>query len=247
MKKTQTLKKSLKNKINKNLALYSAVAGAVALAADSSKAEIIYTDIDPDAVLSTSGDVFQIDFEQSGTNQFTIVLQFNEQSIHGTKHWIANQVAIIADTPNASWRSDISSSPGYGSGALALNKGQFVYVPNAYWGRREAFTDNMAGYSTMLGNQNGDFINSTNKFVGAKFKISGNTHYGWINVQVNSNATKVTITGYAYNSAPDGNIKAGILIVPEPNSLFLLALGALGLSQLRKKRAHGNFRDKKMD
>ena len=233
MKETLTLKKSLTS--NKNLAFYSAVAGAVALAADPSNADMVYTDIDPDAVLSTSGAVFDIDFEQSGTNQFTIALQFNEQTLHSTKQWIANQAAIISDTPNASWRSDVTTSPGYGSGALALFNGQPVDSPNAYWGRREDFTNNMANYSTLLGYQNGNFINSTNKFVGAKFKIAGNTHYGWINVQINQDATKVTITGYAYNSDPGGNIRAGTLDAPEPNALFLLALGAMGINHLRKK------------
>jgi hypothetical protein len=101
-----------------------------------------------------------------------------------------------------------------------------------------SFTGNSAGY---MRDGNG-FVGSgwttgDDGFLGVIFDIGGNTHYGYVEVNVSSNPgtngdfdNVGTILSYAYESTPD-------TAVPEPGSLGLLALGAVGLLSRRKKSA----------
>jgi hypothetical protein len=52
------------------------------------------------------------------------------------------------------------------------------------------------------------------KYIGVKFDISGNTHYGWIRVDADLSTTtpsawSITIKDFAYQSIPDSSILAG--------------------------------------
>ena len=57
--------------------------------------------------------------------------------------------------------------------------------------------------------------NSENdKFLGCKFKISGNVHYGWVRISselVGNSNFKLTIQDFAYESTPNQAISAGEL------------------------------------
>jgi len=72
------------------------------------------------------------------------------------------------------------------------------------------------------------FFYASIKFLGVKFKIGTNTHYGWVNVHAGDLATNAVITDYAYEDIPCEGIGAGH-IIPEAGSLALLARGATGL------------------
>jgi hypothetical protein len=95
---------------------------------------------------------------------------------------------------------------------------------------------------------------STNRYLGFKFKIDGQFHYGWARLSVSTPAHgpyKATLTGYAYETIPNKGIVAGQESGPaeigeninkvNPTSAFrsaslgLLGLGAAGLLIWRKK------------
>ena len=70
-----------------------------------------------------------------------------------------------------------------------------------------------------------------NRFIGVKFQIKGQTHYGWIRVTVKS-AHNATITEYGYETIAGKSLKAGLK--SNNPSLGDLAAGENGLSVWRK-------------
>ena len=97
--------------------------------------------------------------------------------------------------------------------------------------------------------------NHPNRFLGVKFKINGQTHYGWIRITVTTVAAAVqspsmtvTITEYGYETIANKSLGAGLAstdaaddeaqaIANKPGnpSLGMLALGSGGLSLWRRE------------
>jgi hypothetical protein len=87
--------------------------------------------------------------------------------------------------------------------------------------------------------------NPTNTYLGVKFLIDGETHYGWVRLAVSSGVTGIeaTIIAYAYETEPNQQIEAGVpagsdepvrVIDANGPSLGALAAGADGLRRWRK-------------
>lgn len=79
-------------------------------------------------------------------------------------------------------------------------------------------------------------LSSDQNLLGIQFvnENGGGTHYGWIRLQFGADAGTRSIVEYAYEDVAGRAIGAGV--VPEPASLGLLALGAMGLAARRVKR-----------
>jgi len=64
----------------------------------------------------------------------------------------------------------------------------------------------------------GSWINVKNRYLGVKFKIEGEAHYGWarLSVKVQEPFTiTATLTGYAYETIPNKPIIAGMTQGPD--------------------------------
>ncbi len=105
---------------------------------------------------------------------------------------------------------------------------------------------------TLYGNWGGDH---PNRFLGVKFKIDGNTHFGWIRMTVKPNPTNnqypvmsATITEYGYETIANKSLGAGLASTnsadlqapprtdpPRQASLGMLAVGAEGLPLWRRE------------
>lgn len=88
----------------------------------------------------------------------------------------------------------------------------------------------------------GETFNPPNNsgYVGVSILVGGNTHYGWIQLAnlteiSDGNGNNGVVVDWAYNDVAGASIEAGQ--VPEPGSLALLALGAVGMMTRRKKSA----------
>jgi hypothetical protein len=92
----------------------------------------------------------------------------------------------------------------------------------------------------------GPFANTTRRYLGLKFRLHGQIHYGWArfgSVQATGcrPAVSAILTGYAYETVPNKPIIAGTTKGPpaitlEPDSLGALAAGAAGLAARRSSR-----------
>jgi len=96
----------------------------------------------------------------------------------------------------------------------------------------------------------GPWANATNRYLGIKFLINGQVHFGWARLTVTS-IVGVTLTGYAYETIPNKAIIQGHISGPEtadafvpanlltpgakPATLGMLARGADGLAIWRRE------------
>lgn len=86
----------------------------------------------------------------------------------------------------------------------------------------------------------GPWVGMTNAFLGMMVDVPGSSpHFGWVRLSVDQDLG-IVFHDLAIESEANQAITAGAgLAVPEPGSLGLLALGAVGLAAWRKRRAQG--------
>ncbi len=78
----------------------------------------------------------------------------------------------------------------------------------------------------------GLFCGMENAYMGLRFEIDGNTHYGWMNLWVLQASNNGALRKFAYEDEPDTPIP----IIPEPSTLGLFGLAALALALSRRSR-----------
>ncbi len=90
--------------------------------------------------------------------------------------------------------------------------------------------------------------NPRNRYLGVRFLINGQTHYGWVRLTVvtRSRQIQAAITEYAYETVPNKVITAGVAPIQETKledlkpvapSLGMLALGSDGLAIWKREAA----------
>jgi len=181
------MKKITKNEFRKKLAKYGALSIAIAGVADAT-GQVIYTDIDPDFV-GGLGSSIGIDFDNDGTDDVTIL-----QSNNG------NYELVQANSPA-------------GNGVVANNNG-YLYASNLSYSapinNGLSFYSGGASFCAGVGYAGSAFCGTGEGLLGAKFDIGGETHYGWVRVDI-LDSSNFTVLDYAYESTAGGEILAGVI------------------------------------
>lgn len=208
--------------LEKRLVKYALVAGAGLLAAPAAQAGVIYTPADVWIALSQNNP-YNLNIDNAGPPEF----RFNVT--HGS-NW------------GALWVSPL----GAGGGVLgyALFYGYLLkasaLAPSAWIGpyaQGAWLTGQVKMGSQFNGLQYGQWTNVADRYLGLRFQIGGNTHYGWARLDVSVDAQAyytAHLTGYAYNDVAGAGIHASA--IPEPSTLGLLAGGILGLALWRRRK-----------
>jgi len=225
------------------LAASAAGVGLLALAPPS-EAKIVYTRTHH--VIGNRSS-YQLDFNHDGVTDLTLQNKYFRKCITDGTCWTYEVLAAKLAANN-----QVVYNIGFG--AVAIKPGVQIGDKSPFHGGLE----NMAFLSRSVSSPWGSWINVKNRYLGVKFKINGETHYGWarLSVQVQFPLTiTATLTGYAYETVANKPIIAGqtkgafkndgsvggpkaAFIAPtrKPATLGLLAMGSSGLSIWRREK-----------
>ncbi len=225
--KGETFMTKNKNKIeslSKKLATYSLAAGGTLLMCTQANAAPQYSGVQNVQVTDTDF----LDMDGNGVNDFA----FRHADASGIlnfffKYQLGNSV-LKGEIVNSNTNIPQKLSTGH----QISPDNSFVEIPNY-----------LAVYAS--GKNYGNFVGQ-NGFVGVKFKIDANTHYGWIHYEAPNPPTYGTIIDWGWESTPDTAILAGApqynkdpftASVPTLNEWGILILMALILEEsIRRMR-----------
>lgn len=156
-------------------------------------AQIIYTDVIPDST-KTNFSNLTIDLDNDNVGDFMIESQLISSlgyvSLKGGLLGLSNYVL-----------ENNTGSP------LALNYGDSIGPNCTVWKQMNGVNQQMAGYAG--GTAGGTWPGVGDRYLGFKFLIGSNYHYGWARLNVSSSSVMYTLYDYAYESSADTKILAG--------------------------------------
>ena len=242
----------LSDALLRHLDSYALIAGATGVGllalAEPAAAEIVYT---PANHVIGNGSVYSVDLNNDGTNDLTIR---NIPGRYCTLDSSCFQIESLAVTPSQ------SNAVVYNVyGAVAMKAGMNIGPKAVFHGGAERMVWSFGNEAI------GSWITVKNRYLGVKFAITGQTHYGWVRLSVLVLANFqiiATLTGYAYETVANQPMVAGKTEggetnpVPsksggtashasvreadaQPAMLGMLALGAPGLELWRRSEWMG--------
>ena len=230
----------LSSTLHKNLNAYTlgaAAAGVTALAiVPCATAEIVYTPANHEIRGNNGGNGYYLDLNNDGTRDFFIVNFFSSTSA------FLNVTVSPVHAGNEIFSNGFSYAAALPAGiAIGPNNGRFHQLQS----------EGMANDGFAVGTCQGPWKDARNKYLGLKFKIDGEVHFGWARLSVTcftTGAARVLLTGYAYETVadqpittgqtsgtPDAALSAPSAEVSSVGQLGLLAFGSAGLPAWRRE------------
>jgi hypothetical protein len=185
------------------LAASAAGVGALALV-QSAEAKIVYT---PASVKLSPGDTYRLDLNDDGRTDFSIL---DRSCVPVSSGSCLSFVAEKANTGNSAM-----GSPGHPPFALALRLGSMIGGSSAHLYPGKALLAGVFNPGTYCsGGVFGPWREAVDCYLGFKFQIKRETHYGWARLSVLFSSEthyhfQTVLTGYAYESVPNKPLIAG--------------------------------------
>ena len=156
------------------------------------QATIVYTNVDPDATVNPSDPDYNIDMDNDGTEEFAV-----QNYVDGVTVF---DIFLACSNNNA---DVVASDLGGGLFGIDVLSGATSIDPSSvFTGLANPSYPNIRSETYL------DWQGQTLKFIGVKFDIGGNTHYGWIRISLSASDVLVVVD-YAYNDIPNTGISAG--------------------------------------
>ena len=200
------MKKTTSKKLSKKLAQYGALSMAIVGVTDLN-GQIIYTDITPDFDQG-AGQPYSLDLNNDGTPDF----QIHIESTSDLKIMPLNANNEVLGNPYSSGSSFYVFPYALSNGAPISNSASGSWFNNSF-----SVGVQDLNYSSC---SRGNWCSVTDKYLGLRFNISGNTHYGWARLDVGASGNTWTIKDYAYNTILDEPITAGQMTLGIDDNVF---------------------------
>jgi len=197
------------------------ILGAFASQASLSSAEIVFQDIEDVPLFRGFPYVFySVDFNQDGTED--AVFRSSEAEFR------------VISTPTSEIAGLVSPPPNIGNNARPFHTGEMI---------ESSLTDPWSwnsGESTLIACRDIGclgFWGSNIDYVGVQFTIDGNTHYGWVEVEVPFiGVNGGYVRSFAYETEVGAPIIAGAIPEPSASVLILIGIGVAITFHRRRKR-----------
>jgi hypothetical protein len=237
--------------LERRMLLYALAAGAaLAGASGAAQAKVVFTP--SKAVLVLDGKPLEIDLNNDGVTDFILrdYYFYHFCSAYSTscgprqggarrraRRPLGRGYYYYFLSVQGARKPNLVLTPGYGR-AAALTDGEKI------GGEKHFVRDGIMEYYRQFGSSFGSFNNVTSRYLGVRFVIKGEVHYGWIGFRSVKNFT-AKLYGWAYETEPNTPIYAGLFgaqnesaLRPsaEPTSLELLAAGHVAVADLRRRR-----------
>jgi len=196
---------------------YSTMASAFIAAGSNANAQVVYNDIDDETI--ESGDLFMIDIDGNGIDDFIFHLDENTALGWSFARVIGVSTYYVIGGPSnavAGYTGSVVSHASAFNSGDPIGPGLDFLYNSTYFGAplNQGFLA-----SIYLGTSNGQFANVTDKYLGIQFAIDGNIHYGWMRLDVTVDPVEITIKDVAYDATAETAIQAGAGLVPVQNFL----------------------------
>ncbi len=231
----------------KKLLTYSSVAGAALSMAAPADAAIHYSG-KKDIRINGGQTSQNIDINGDGVNDFVFSLFSNANPPHFTYQSINVQGALAGNSAlgDSSWwffepyRLDV--------GQVVSSLAQGAWDSTGALNALSRYTSTWWGYTTTYTYTYGNFIDRSG-YIGVRFDIRGNNHYGWIAYE-GTGYTEGRITGWAYEDVPEADILAGYTgtaSIPTLNQWGIIFLMGLILLEGARRIARTRDRDREKE
>ncbi|MBG15830.1 MAG: hypothetical protein CL853_05705 [Crocinitomicaceae bacterium] len=209
MKENSTLDSKLKK--------YASLAGTITAAVGTASAQVNYTDLNPDVLVTGHMNNYILDLNADNNPDFVFMtldtaaagsLTYGGIPITYNVNYAG---AIVYPSPGNSWAGS-STSMSSSFNMVNIPQGSSIGSNNS-WSSTSGPVGLLADISIPALNYSlsypaGPFLGTTG-FMGLKFNVGGNTHYGWIRVEVGANGEFLSIKDYAFDATPNTAIVAG--------------------------------------
>ena len=200
---------NIKSTRKEKLRNYSVLAGTLA-AATAANGQIIYTDVTPDQTITT-GNTYMLDMNNDAVDEITIGVQsisVSSLSFVGVAVGLTtmnNNAAVVAHTASS---LPINYVDALGFGTVIDNTQNFMSAAGST--STDVLIMAVSGLAQgIIPISAGEWLGVSNMYIGVKFDITSNTHYGWARLDVAANASSFVIKDYAYNATANTAIFAG--------------------------------------
>ena len=203
----------LSTRLDKGLLAYIAAASAAGVGtlagAPPADAEIVYTPAN--AIIRGGTDTYNLDLNHDGITDFKFTLFQNciDSCYSQLDVYPANGPNVVVAGGGPS-----SSAPALLAGVKVGPSGPFNVF--GLMASLETFGGTFPAWR-------GQWVNGgkgvKDRYLGFRFAISGQFHYGWARLTVTTTKTSFTpiLTGYAYETVPDQPITTGVFLTPSPS------------------------------
>lgn len=212
--------------LQKKLQSYAALASVMTVPAAAS-GQIIYTDLDPDVEI-TAGTLYEMDLNNDGIVDF----RFDVGSNPGV--WTKGEVYVSSSQDMNAVDATIGSLGYYYPRVLATSD---PIDENNSWLAPIPYATFVIAYAS--GAAYGNWGGADNGYMGIRFDIDGNLHYGWVRLDVAADGSSMTLKDFAYEATAEMGIAAGAMpvgvtnlhqpieakIFAAPNKLLTIQLG----------------------